>query len=75
MLYFLTTKQIYNLKKSMEETLKILVDRSKKGLLTTPNIQVTNMILSDEVLNFPDDTTSMDVSFFSNGNVWLKKVS
>ena len=54
----------------MEETLKMLVDRYQKGLLTTPNIQVTNMILSDEVLNFPDDTTSMDVSF---SNCMVKK--
>jgi len=46
----------------MEETLKILVDSYKKGLLTTTNIQVINMILSDEVLNSPDDTTSMDLS-------------
>jgi len=47
----------------MKETLQILVDRYKTGLLTTPNIQVTNMIFSDKVLNFSDDTTSMDVSF------------
>jgi hypothetical protein len=33
----------------MKETLKILVDRYKKGLLTT-NIQLINMILSDEML-------------------------
>lgn len=46
----------------MEKTLKNLVDHYKKGLLTTPNIQVTNMILSDEVLDFLDDSV-MDVSF------------
>ena len=50
----------------MEETLKMLVDRYQKGLLTTPNIQVTNMILSDEVLNF----SSMELSF---SNCMVKK--
>lgn len=57
----------------MEETLKILVDRYNKGLLTTPNIQVTNMILSDEVLNFPDYTTRMDVMDVSFSNCLVKK--
>lgn len=28
----------------MGDTLKILVDRYKKGLLNTPNIQVTDMV-------------------------------
>jgi uncharacterized protein YjbI with pentapeptide repeats len=59
-------KQIYNLKKFMEETLKILVDRYKKGLLTTPNIQLINMRFSDEMLIFPDtmdDNFCMDVCF------------
>ncbi len=44
----------------MEKKLTILVDRYQKGLLTTPNIQVTNMIVFDEVLNFPDYTISDD---------------
>ena len=47
-------KQIYNLKKSIEETLKILVDRYKKRLLNTPNIQLINMRFSDEMLIFAD---------------------
>jgi hypothetical protein len=47
-------KQIYNLKKSIKKTLKILVDRYKKGLLSTPNIQLINMRVSDEMLIFPD---------------------
>jgi len=47
----------------MKETLKILVDRYKKGLLTTPNIQLIHMILSDEVLNFSYELQqSMNVS-------------
>ena len=45
----------------MQETLKILVDRYKKGLLTTPNIQVTNMILSAEVLNFPSSINQLSL--------------
>jgi uncharacterized protein YjbI with pentapeptide repeats len=57
----------------MKETLKILVDRYKKGLLTTPNIQLINMILSDEMLIFADnmdDDLGMDVSF---SNCMVKK--
>lgn len=44
-------------------TLKSLVDNYKQGLLDTPNIQITNMRLSDEVLKFPTYTLSLDVSF------------
>lgn len=54
----------------MEETLTILVDRYKKGLLKTPNIQVINMRLFDEVVNFPYYPTSIDVSF---SNCLVKK--
>ena len=50
----------------MEKKLNILVDRYEKGLLNTPNIQVTNMIVFDEVLNFPDYTTSDDDSLTMN---------
>ena len=42
----------------MEETLKNLIDRHKKGLLTTPNIQLINMILSDEMVTVSDANVS-----------------
>ena len=54
----------------MARTLKNLVDNYKQGLLDTPNIQITNMRLSDEVLNFPSYTLSLDVSF---SNCLVKK--
>lgn len=49
----------------MEETLKSLVDRYREGLLPTPNIQVTDMVLSDETILFADniDDNLGDVSF------------
>jgi uncharacterized protein YjbI with pentapeptide repeats len=43
----------------MTQSLQNLVDRYKKKLLSIPNIQLTNMVLSDEVLLIPD----MDSSF------------
>lgn len=57
----------------MRQTLKFLMDSYRQGLLTPPNIQIIDAILSDEVLNFPDsynDGMSMDVTF---SNCLIKK--
>jgi myosin-crossreactive antigen len=59
----------------MEETLKILVDRFQKGLLTTPNIQVTNMRVSDEVLDFTDDDPNPNIGRVINFERCLIKKS
>jgi len=52
----------------MEQKLQRLVDRYQQGLLPTPNIQVTDMVLSDETIVFVNDIDDNlgDVTFSSS---------
>lgn len=49
----------------MAKTLKNLIESYQKGELSTPNIQVTDMVLSDETILFAEniDDNLGDVSF------------
>lgn len=45
----------------MKDGLRILIDKQKKGFI--PNIEIINMILSDEVINLPSDGIAINSTF------------
>ena len=56
----------------MIETLKNIIDSYHSGLLSTPNIQVSGKIFSDEIIKFPDELIAdgtFDSSTFQNSHL------
>ena len=49
----------------MTETLRSIMDRYRSGLLSTPNIQVSEKKLSDERISFPNELMVESPLYFS----------